>query len=975
MNIIGRLHRHYKEKAGESMDQTQFEAMQSGDRCCGFRLLKKEYMAAHDGTCYTMQHEKSGAQLLYFDRADENKTFSIAFTTLPEDNTGVFHILEHSLLNGSEKFPVKEPFVSLLQSSMQTFLNAMTFSDKTLFPVSSRNEEDLFHLMTVYMDGVFRPLIYSRPEIFMQEGWHYEFEDENAAPYYNGVVFSEMKGAFADVDQVIQDETQRMLFPDTCYGYTSGGRPEEITDLTYEKFLAAHRRFYHPSNAKIILDGHMDVERFLRYFDEEYLSKYEYQKPDFAFVMQKPKAAEKTVFYEAQEGEETLAHMSIAKILCAHDETEKIYAAKVLADYLTGSNEAPLKRALLEQGLAQDVYLAVNDQVLQPSAELVIYNTTKDAFAEIRARIPDVVKRLAAEGLDQEALSASMERFAFQNREINEPYGVELVSRALGSWLYGDDPLTDLENGGIFEALRKKVQTGYFEQLLLELLGDPETLSYLYVLPSLTKGEEDAKKEVEKAAAEAASWDETRRQSELERFSRMQEWQQSPDTEEALNCLPHLELADVPQETKQIKKKTASVDGVETLQVEVDTNGIAYVNLYFDISDFQPEEIQMISAMTACFGELRTEHYTGEEIQKKTKALLGSLGTKIEVVANQGNLKNSRRYLLVSASMLEENVPAAVGILEELLLHSKYDETDKIYEIVLQSDYMMKQALIGNGHQFAITRAVSAFSDENAWREWIEGESFVRWFGTLSEDYEAHGAEYGRTFERLSTKAFAKNRLFVGYSGVIEEQQLRTLIEKLPEQEMGDIITAPKVDRDVSRITIPASVGFSALGNNVYALGSAYSGKWAVLSSILSFDYLWNAIRVQGGAYGTGMSVQKNGNLFVYSYRDPNLENTREVYRGMAEFLEQFLSMGIPLEDRIIGTLNTADPLVGPAFRCELESIWHLKGLTGEWIAQIRRDILTTTPEDLRALAAVVKAGVDGGKFCVVGDDAQIQNV
>ena len=957
------------------MDQTQFETMQPGDVCCGFRLLKKEYMAAHDAECYTMQHEKTGAQLLYFDRADENKTFSIAFTTVPEDNTGVFHILEHSLLNGSEKFPVKEPFVSLLQSSMQTFLNAMTFSDKTLFPVSSCNEQDLFNLMTVYMDGVFRPLIYSRPEIFMQEGWHYEFEDENAVPYYNGVVFSEMKGAFADVDQVIEDETQRMLFPDTSYGYTSGGLPEEITDLTYEKFLAAHRRFYHPSNAKIILDGHMDVERFLRYFDGEYLSKYEYQKPNFAFVMQEPKAAEKTVYYEAQEGDETLAHMSIAKILGTHDETEKIYAAKVLADYLTGSNEAPLKRAILEQGLAQDVYVAVTDQVYQPSVEIVVYNTTKEAFADIRALIPNVVKQLTAEGLNHESLSASLERFAFRNREINEPYGVEMVSRALGSWLYGDDPLTDLENGGIFDALREKVQTGYFEQLLTELFGNPEELSYLYVLPSLTKGEEDAKKEAEKAAADAAGWDEARRQAELERFGKMQEWQQSMDSEEALSSLPHLELSDVPKEAKCVEKKAAYLDGVETLHVNVDTNGIAYVNLYFDISDFSAEEVQMMNAMTACFGELRTEHYAGEEIQTKIKALLGGLGTKIEVVAKPGDLKNSRRYLLVTASMLEENVSAAMEILEELLLHSKYDETDKIHEIVLQNDYMMKQALIGNGHQFAMTRAVSAFSDENAWRELVEGETFVRWFETLSEGYEEHGADYGKTFEQLSAKAFAKNRLFVGYSGSVDEQQLESLIAKLPERELGEILTAPEIDRETSKIEIPASVGFSALGHNVYALGSEYSGKWAVLSSIMSFGYLWNMIRVQGGAYGTGMGVQKNGNLFVYSYRDPNLEGTREAYGGMAEFLEQFLSMGMPLDDMIIGTLNTVDPLVGPAFRCELESIWHLKGMTEEKIAQIREDILTTTPEDLQQLVSAVKACAEEGKFCAVGDATQLKEL
>ena len=417
-------------------DQTMtVNQMQPGDVICGFELLKKEHVAAYDADCYIMSYTITGTELLYMDRPDENKTFCISFKTLPEDNTGVFHILEHSVLNGSEKYPVKEPFVSLLQSSMQTFLNAMTYGDKTIFPVSSRNEQDLMNLMSVYLDGVFQPLIYTRPEIFMQEGWHYEFDPENGQPYYNGVVFSEMKGEFADVEQVIDAETLRLLFPDNCYGFISGGHPEEITDLTYEKFIETHKRFYHPSNAKIILDGHMDIEGVLQFIDAEYLSAYDYQKPDFDFVMQTPRTAEKTVYYETQEGQEELCHMSMAKILCTHSDVEKIYAAQILAEYLTGSNEAPLKRAFLERGLAQDVSLSVNDQVYQPGISLVAYNTSKDRFEQIREAVPGLIREMIAGGLDKEALSAALERNAFENREIHEPYGVEVATRVLAGWL------------------------------------------------------------------------------------------------------------------------------------------------------------------------------------------------------------------------------------------------------------------------------------------------------------------------------------------------------------------------------------------------------------------------------------------------------------------------------------------------------------------------------------------------------------
>ena len=945
--------------------------MQPGEICCGFKLIKKERVSSHDAICYLLRHEKTGTEALYFDRADENKTFSISFKTLPEDNTGVFHILEHSLLNGSEKFPVKEPFVSLLQSSMQTFLNAMTFPDKTVFPVSSRNEQDLFNLMSVYLDGVFAPLIYERPEIFMQEGWHYEFEEEGKTPYYNGVVFSEMKGAFADVDQIMEDEMMHMLFPDNSYGFTSGGRPESIVDLTYEKFIAAHRRFYHPSNAKIILDGHMEVERFLRYMDEEYLSKYEYQEPDFDFVMQTPKTAEKTVFYEAQEGDETFCHMNIGRILCTHEEVEKIYAAKVLADYLTGSNEAPLKRAFLELGLAQDIGLGVVDQVYQPSLSLVIYNTQKDDFQQIRTFLAKEAQKLAEDGLDKEALGASLERFAFENKEINEPYGLEIILRSLSSWLYGDDPLTYIDNAGIFERLREKLNTGYFEELLVELLGKEEDKSYLYVLPSLAKGEEDAQKEAEKIAKVTASWAEKDWKENFEKFTRMQMWQQSMDSEEALCSLPHLELSDVPKEIRSAKTEVLDIAGTRALKVLGDTNGIVYLNLYFDISDFSVEELQLVNVLTACFGEIATKNYTGEKIQTRIKAVLGNLGARVDVMADPGDLKNSREYLIISAGMLEENVSEAMEVLKELLVNGRYDESGKIYETIRQNDYVLKQALIGNGHQFAITKSLSAFSKEGAMRELLEGESFASWFGNFAEEYPEKEAGCCACFDRLMNKAFARNSLFIGYSGNVPEKNLRELVEILPERKMGNATVAPEFDKEECTIEIPGGVGFSALGHNVYALGGAFSGSWAVLTSMMTFGYLWNMIRVQGGAYGTGMGIQRNGNLFSYSYRDPDLANTKEVYKGMAGFLEDVLAQGMPLDDLIIGTLNTVDPLLSPAGICDQECTRYLKGITGEDIAKIRREILTTTDEELKKLLGVLNAYAEEGKFCAVGETSR----
>ena len=943
-------------------------AAQSGDVCFGFQLVKKEYIASKSADLYTLRHEKTGAELLYFDRADENKTFSVGFKTLPENDTGVFHILEHTVLNGSRKFPVKEPFVSMLQSSMQTFLNAMTFNDKTLFPVSSRNDQDFFNLMAVYLDAVFCPLIYDKPEIFMQEGWHYEFDSEDGEPFYNGVVFSEMKGVFAEVDSVIEEETRRLLFPDTCYGYISGGHPDSIPDLTYQQFVDTHRRFYHPSNAKFFLDGHMDIDAVLAYIDGEYLSKYEYRAPDFDFVMQTPIPAEKTVYYEARECEEQLAHMAIAKILGTHEETEKIYATKILADYLTGSNEAPLKRAFLEQGLAQDVSLETSELVYQPSLALIVRNTEASRFDEIKAFLPKAVGALLAQGLDNEALLASLERFAFNCKEISEPYGVELAMKAFDGWLYGDDPMTHIDNGSVFASLREKIGTSYFADLLAELLADSADKSYLYVLPSLTKGQDDARKEAEKLAAATAAWDDARRQQAFDDFMKMQQWQQSMDSDEVLSTLPHLDLQDVPVEVAPTKTVLTTIADTKVLEVVTPTNGIVYLNLYFDVSDFSTDELRMAEVLTTCFGELRTQNYSADKLQNKIKATMGSLVAKLELTAAAGDLQHCKPYLLVSASMLEENVPAALALIEEILTNGCYDEVERIYETVLQNDYFLKQALIANGHSFAVTKALSAFSAEGALKETLEGESFARWFSPFVESFMDNAAAHSEQLCALTAKAFAKNRLFVGYSGSLPAEAIGQLLASLPQNEMGVVATYPTYDKGACGVEIPADVGFSALGHNVNALGGTFSGACSVMASLMTFGYLWNMVRVQGGAYGTGMNVRANGDIYCYSYRDPHLTNAKAAFGSMADFLADFAGQDIPLDDIIIGTVNTTDPLLDPAGVCDLQCVRYLKGTTPQDIARIRREILGTTAEDLRRQVELLRTFAQNGKFCAIGN-------
>ncbi len=939
-----------------------------GDRLFGFVLEKREFAAGKNADLYTLRHEKTGAELLYFDRADENKTFAIGFKTLPEDDTGVFHILEHSVLNGSKKYPVKEPFVSLLQSSMQTFLNAMTFSDKTLYPVSSRNEADFFNLMAVYLDAVFCPAIYERPEIFMQEGWHYEFDGEDEPPYYNGVVFSEMKGAFAEVDSLMADEMNRLLYPDSCYGYVSGGDPAHIPELSYEQFVATHRRFYHPTNAKIFLDGCMDIDRALEYIDSEYLSHYDRREPDFDFVLQARVARDNTICYEAQPGDEELCHMAVGKILCSHSEVETIYAARVLADYLTGSNEAPLKRAFLEKGLAQDVELSVSETIYQPSVTFVARNTRRECFEAIRSLLSETAQKLGAQGLDKKALAASLEREAFVNREIVEPYGVELAMKAFDGWLYGDDPLTHIENAAVFDSLREKLNGDYFETLLRDMLASADDQCVLYVLPSLTKGEDDARREAERAAEASEKWTSEEKQAVCDAFARMQQWQQSEDDEQALASLPHLELSDVAETVEPIQTELVTVGGRDCLRVTTDTNGISYLRLYFDLSDFSAEELCYANVVTVCLGELRTALTPAAALQTRIKTLLGSLSAKIELAAKPGALDVSTPYLVVSASMLERNTAEALKLIAEIVTQTRFDETDKLCELLAQTDYFQKQDLIGNGHLYAVGKTFSAFSQEGAQKELLEGESFARWFTAYVERFAENGAACGAALADIAAKALVSNRLFIGCCGLNDDAALSALVAELPQGTIGERQSISQPDASAQTIEIPAAVGFSALGHNIYALGGRYSGACAVLSALMTYGYLWGAVRVQGGAYGTGMNIRQNGDMFCYSYRDPNLKATRAAFAALADAMEAMLADDMPLDDVIISTVNTTDPLLDPAGLCALACARHLKGVAHADIEQIRREILHTTVDDLRALCALVRRWLDEGKFCAVGD-------
>ncbi len=568
-----------------------------------------------------------------------------------------------------------------------------------------------------------------------------------------------------------------------------------------------------------------------------------------------------------------------------------------------------------------------------------------------------------------------LEREAFANKEVTSTYGIDLACRALDSWLYGGDPLAHIDNDRVFSSLREKLDTDYFEKLLEKMLCDGGDKSYLYVMPSLTKGEEDAAKEAERAASEVSLWSEKERSEKYGAFLKMREWQETPDGKEALDTLPHLSLSDVERRVEPCKTELSKIGETDVLKTVVDTNGISYLNLYFDISDFTEDELVCAQILSDIFAKLGTNDCPAEKLQTKIKAVFGFLGADVKILSKPEDRENCKVYIHVAGGMLSENVSAATGLLSRILTDTDYRETEKIGEMLCQNAYLMKQSLIGHGHSYAIAKALSPFSKASALNELLSGESYVNSFSEFASSFEKCGAENAKKLDATARKAFAENRLFVGVGGEVGKSDIEKLVKSLPANETGEPFEIPKFDTSPCGIEIPASVGYSALGANIYSLGKSYNGSCVVLSSLVTYDYLWNEVRVKGGAYGTGMSIRTDGDVFCYSYRDPNVENTREVFKKLAEFIRGLDGESVSLDDVIISTVNSTDPHLTPFGKCGLECSRYLKGTSFDYVMKIREEILDTEIGDIKGYADMLEALAEKGKFCVVGDKATVAKI
>ncbi len=931
----------------------------------GFKVVRARESAELGGVFYEMRHEKVGTELCWVDNGDPNKLFCVGFKTLPEDSTGVFHILEHSVLCGSEKYPVKEPFVDLMKSSMNTFLNAMTFPDKTIYPVSSRNEADFLNLTSVYLDAVFAPRCVIDPNAFRQEGWHLEV-GEDGKPFINGVVYNEMKGATSGIDDILEEGMNGLLFPDNCYGFNSGGDPAVIPELTYEQYKAMYHKYYHPSNARVFLDGDVPLEKTLAMIDA-YVGGAERAEALHEIPMQQPRPGKNTLYYEVGPDEETSGKAMVAygRIVGDWSQKRRVMMADVLSSLLADTNESPLKRAILDAGLGEDVELNVMDGIAQPMLTLVVRNTEADKAEAVRKKTEETVAALLEKGLDKSLLTAYINRYAFRIKDMEEPAGLIRCIVSYSSSLYGGDPLLWLENDADIAAMREEAENGGFDRLLRELF-DFEDMSLLTVLPSREHGEKLRAEEAERAERIYAALGEEERKELAVANDRLHAWQQAPDSPEDTATIPVLPLSEVSPEPLIVPTELMERRGVKVMFHKVPSRGIVHLNLYFKLTDLGVAELSRAGVMAALLAKLPTAKYSVAELQKLIKTYIGKLS--FEVKASSPRPEVCTPYLAVFCDVLEENLEKAQEILVEILTATRFDEPDRIKEIVLQLDESSKQRCIMAGHAIGLTAVNSHYLSAAVVAEATNGFTYRCCVRGLAKSFAEKSGELIDTLTRIRDTALVKARLTVGVTasdmpclcGV-----LKTLPEgaPAPEEVHYDSPLPEKLG-----IRIPAQVSFAEKG----VLVPDMSGAMKVAANIISLNFLWNKVRVQGGAYGVGLNVNERGTICHYTYRDPSPTRSIGVFSEESAFIADFCEGSEDLTKFIISAIGNTEPLRSPAEMGAAADMDCLDGKTYEKARRIRSEMLGADRETLLGLRGVLDSCAENGRVCVVGCDSAL---
>lgn len=942
----------------------------------GFRLERSELVPDLASVAHLFVHEYSGAKLLYLENDDPEKVFSIGFKTVPGDSTGVFHILEHSVLCGSDKYPLREPFVDLLKNSMQTFLNAMTFSDKTMYPVASMNEKDFLNLMSVYLDAVFCPRIYKKKEIFMQEGWHLEIPEEGD-PYFNGVVYNEMKGAFSRADRVMYDLLSQALFPDTTYSFCSGGAPEHIPELTYEQFIDHHRRFYHPENSYIFLYGEMDIEEKLAYIDAEYLSKYPRINCQIEIKEQKPIGfAKKNATYVIgdEESEEKNAKMCLGYVFGDYRDRVNNLLMDVICESIAGTNEAPLKKAILSSGFGEE-FSAYVDAERYSQLVFELHKANENDADAFRTFLHEEIAKICEKGIDRAAMTASLNIREFSLRENDHygPAGLNYGIEVMSGWLYGADPVPYLSALPLVAEVRALLETSAPEDLLRSAILESNHSAEVVLSPSKTlKDEQDAR---EKAMAKAYYDSMTEEEIAICKAENasLRQFQTEQDTPEAKATLPHLSLSDLsPDATPDIPTVEKEENGIPVIHHPIATNGILYTYYYFDVSRIPYEEVARLSLLCRLLSSLPTEKYSTAALDTALKTYLGSFSVSIELVEDKKD-GHMTRYVVIGSSAIESNIHRIGEFAEEVALTTHFDREE--VKLLLQQELIScEQFLLGAGNYVASVRAKASKNDVAKYEDAAQGLGYLTYLRETVNSFDS-AFDFCDNLAALARRVFEESPLLISVSA--EDELYQKFFERpvgfannslLKHQNPADFPDFSKCEA----VTIPAAVAFDAMCYDLEEKGFSYKGKLSLLSRIVSLDYLWNKVRVQGGAYGVSMSVEPSGIVTFSSYRDPNVAKTLDAFKATADYLRQFDADEVSMTGYIIGVISGSDKPLRPKKKAKTGDLRYLSRLDFAYRQGVRTDILSAKTEDIVALAEMFDALAGSESVCVVAGQDKI---
>ena len=956
------------------------------DRISAYDIIKEENLKDIRSKGWLLRHKKTGARVMLIENDDENKVFNIAFRTPPKNSTGVAHILEHSVLCGSKEFPLKDPFVELVKGSLNTFLNAMTYPDKTCYPVASCNDQDFQNLMHVYLDAVFYPNIYQKEEIFRQEGWSYQLEKPEGPLKYNGVVYNEMKGAFSSPDEVLEREIMNSLFPDTPYGCESGGDPDHIPELSYEEFLEFHKTYYHPSNSYIYLYGNMDMAEKLEFLDEHYLSAFEKLEIDSSIPMQPAfeKRRDLTMEYPISESEnsEGNSYLAYSTVVGEAADTLTAVAFEVLDYALLSAPGAPLKQALLDAGIGMDVYGSYDDGIRQPYFDVIAKGTDpdkKDRFLEI---IQSTLTNIVKNGVNKKTLQAGINYMEFRYREADFsswPKGLMYGLDIFGSWLYSDEKaFSHVQILPVFEKLKSLLNQGYFEELIQKYLLDNPHGSVITLVPSKGLAARREQALAEKLQKQLEGMTEEERNGLVEKTKSLVAYQESEEEPGSEKCIPMLKREDIKKEAAGFTNQELDVDGSLFLYHEVPTNGIAYLDLMFDLKKLSPEKVPYVGLLKSVLGYVDTEHYSYGELSDEINAQTGGIASGVEVFDRVDSIDEYKAAFSVTGKAMYSNIDVLFRMIREILNTSKLSDTKRLYEIIARVKSRAQANLVSAGHCTAVLRGASYSSPMAAFQDAMSGVAYYQFIENLEKEFDSHKEELVHTLKELMVEILRPEYLCVSYTG--ERETLDEVMGQVKALKMT-LHTEPVKTSSEPMHCVKKNEGFTTSGQVQYVArtgnfrkkGYEYTGALDILKVALSYDYLWMNLRVKGGAYGCMSGFKRSGESYFVSYRDPHLKRTLEIYEGIPEYVRTFQADEREMTKYIIGTISGKDIPRTPKMQGSISKTAYFCGVSEEMVQKERDQILNAQAEDIHALAPIIEAILSDDALCVVGSETAIE--